>query len=58
MVVDDHRLKLYEEISRQVAEIKDSNANVKEQAAVVRDLALAFRYAAGGTQPGAVVVEK
>jgi hypothetical protein len=47
------------EIARQVEKIQSQNINVLAQAETVRDLALAFRYAAGGQQPGgSTVVEK
>lgn len=53
----DAKSVLLEEIERQAKGIKESGFNDRLKAEMVRDLALAFRYVAGGPQPGAVVVE-
>jgi hypothetical protein len=49
---------IYTEIKRQVGAIEQSGWREKDQAVILRDLALAFRYASGGQQPGGVAIEK
>lgn len=46
-----------EEIERQAKAVNSSGMNERLCAEMIRDLALAFRYLAGGAQPGSVVVE-
>lgn len=48
---------LFTEIARQASSEEISKFHEPDQARIIRDLALAFRYASGGAQPGAVVVE-
>lgn len=55
---DKARAALFAEIERQVKAVEASGFAENAQAVIVRDLALAFRYAYGGNQPGAVTVEK
>lgn len=43
---------LLKEIARQTEAISSHDFGPMDEATLVRDLALAFRYAAGGPQPG------
>jgi hypothetical protein len=52
----DTQAALLEEIQRQADKLSSSNLNTPGQARVARDLALAFRYAIGGPQPGGVAI--
>ncbi|WP_394685352.1 hypothetical protein [uncultured Microbacterium sp.] len=62
-VVEIHEAKekaqqdLYEAISAEVANVSKIGSTAA-RAQTVADLARAYRYAAGGAQPGAVTVEK
>lgn len=56
--MEDTRAALYIEVKRQTEALAASGWAEDVQAVVVRDLALAFRYAAGGSQPGSVTVAK
>lgn len=58
VAADEARSAIYAEIKRQVAAVEGSGWAEKDQAVVIRDLALAFRYTYGGQQPGGVVLEK
>jgi len=49
---------LMKEITRQVSALTGKTGHVGVLASVVRDFALAYRYASGGPQPGSVTVEK
>jgi hypothetical protein len=49
---------LYEEIERQVKAIQPGNALPGKQAALLRDLSLAFRHTVGGPQPGSVTASE
>ena len=50
---------LFAEIKRQIENLGQSNAgNASYQSNALRDIALAYRYAAGGAQPGSLTVEK
>jgi hypothetical protein len=55
---DEARSALYAEIKRQVGAIQESGWREKDQAAILRDLALAYRYTSGGQQPGGVTIDK
>lgn len=51
--------KLFEEIGRVAGEVGSAYSNnPKVQAEILLNLSLAYRYAAGGNQPGSVTVEK
>lgn len=50
----DAKQTLLDAIAKAVTEFEDYDAVTKAQG--LRELALAYRYAAGGTQPGASVV--
>lgn len=56
--MEDARAALYIEVKRQVEALSAAGYPENTQAEIVRDLALAFRYAAGGSQPGSVTVAK
>jgi hypothetical protein len=49
---------LFAAIEKTTQEALEVNAHLNVRAAALRDLALAYRYVAGGTQPGSSVVEK
>ena len=51
------QLALFGKIKEQAETVASANMNVSSRSASLRDLALAYRYAAGGQQPGAVTVE-
>lgn len=53
----DAQNAIFEEISRQVPEVENL-PNRASKARVIQDLALAYRYAAGGSQPGGTGVAK
>ena len=48
---------IFEEIQQQVHALTSVTGQVAVKAAALRDLALAYRYAAGGSQPVSVSVE-
>lgn len=50
-------IAVLKEIQRQVEALEGESYNAAAAAAVVRNLALAYRYAAGGQQPGGVALE-
>lgn len=54
---DQAQEALFEKITAEVNDINQST-NRLNRAAILRDLALAYRYASGGSQPGSVIVEK
>lgn len=54
---DQAQEALFEKISAEVKDINQST-NRLNRAAILRDLALAYRYASGASQPGSVTVEK
>lgn len=47
---------LFDAITKTTEEALGAHASVTARASALRDLALAYRYAAGGQQPGASVV--
>lgn len=49
---------LFAAVKDEVAEVQRSGAGVAARAGALRDLALAYRYLAGGQQPGGVTLEK
>lgn len=55
--VNDAKLQtqkaLFDEIKQQAETLKDKSGPGDLRARAIRDLALAYRYAAGGPQPGA-----
>lgn len=48
---------IFEEIERQLKSEELNQYTAHDQAKIVRDLALAFRYASGGAQPGGGAVD-
>jgi len=55
--MDRTRAALYEQIEKHVKEVDESSASVGTRTAILKDLALAFRFTAGGSQPGSVDVK-
>lgn len=49
---------LMQSISKSVEALDSATLETADKARVLRDLALAYRFAAGGTQPGSAVIEK
>jgi len=52
------QLAVFAAIEKEAADVDAANVNSGTKAAIVRDLALAYRFAAGGSQPGSIHVEK
>jgi hypothetical protein len=49
---DEAQNAIFAEIARQIAEIEGERMQGPTQASTIQRLALAYRYAAGGQQPG------
>lgn len=49
---------LFDVIAKAVTELDTSGVHISSKADALRDLALAYRYASGGQQPGAITIQK